>query len=281
MPNYLSIDRKIAVLNALVEGASICGISRMTGVNKRTVLRVLCEMGEKARDIMDRELVNVKARFVQCDEIWTFVGKKQKQLSDLEREEGEMGDQYIFVAMDSETKLVICHFIGKRTGENATKFMKDLAYRVPNRFQLSTDAFKPYLDAVDGVWGTDIDYGTIHKNYAEDILAQRRYSPPQVVSVSMQIVTGYPNRNRISTSHIERQNLTMRMNMRRLTRLTNAFSKKLSNLQAAIALHFYHYNFCRIHQTLRVTPVMESGLTKRIWGWEELLGIKSVRKDAA
>jgi len=159
--------------------------------------------------------------------------------------------------------------------------MRDLAFRVSDRFQLSTDAFTGYFDAVDSVFGSDIDYGTIHKNYADDIYGQKRYSPPNVVSISMAVRSGYPQRRRISTSHVERQNLTMRMNMRRLTRLTNAFSKKLTNLQMAIALHFYHYNFCRIHQTLRVTPAIEAKITNCVWGWGELLGLKITQRRVA
>lgn len=280
MPNYLPFDRKTQVLNALVEGASICSISRITGVNKRTILRLLCEAGEKASEVMDREIVNVKARFVQCDEIWCFVGKKQKQLTELERMSDEKGDQYIWVGMDSDSKLVISYRVGKRNSPNARSIMKDLAYRIPNRFQLSTDSFLPYYDAVDTVFGTDIDYGTIHKNYAEEVMKPRRYSPPQVTGVFMELVTGNPIRGRISTSHVERQNLTMRMNMRRLTRLTNAFSKKLTNLQAAVALHFFHYNFMRIHQSLRVTPAMEAKITNRLWNWEDLFGIFNSSKVA-
>jgi len=245
----------------------------MTGVNKRTILKLLCEAGEKASEVMDREIVNVKAKFVQCDEIWCFVGKKQKQLTELERMNEGKGDQYIWVAMDADSKLVISYRVGKRNSPNARSIMKDLAYRIPSRFQLSTDSFLPYYDAVDHVFGADIDYGTIHKNYMEEVIKPRRYSPPQVMGVSMELVTGNPVRGRICTSHVERQNLTMRMQMRRLTRLTNAFSKKLTNLQAAVALHFFHYNFMRIHQSLRVTPAMEAKVTMRLWNWGHLLGV--------
>lgn len=280
MPNFLPIHRKVQVLNALVEGASICSISRMTGVNKRTVLRVLCEAGEMAKEVLDSEIVNIKSRFVQTDEIWGYVGKKQKQCTDEEKRRGEKGDQYIWVAMDSETKLIVSYKVGKRTQENATSVMKDLAYRIPSRFQLSTDAFAGYFDAVDRVFGSEIDYGTIHKNYQDEVLGEKRYSPPKVVSVSLAVMTGYPVRKRISTSHVERQNLTMRMSMRRLTRLTNAFSKKLTNLEAAVALHFFHYNFMRIHQTLRVTPAMQAGIARKLWRWEDLLGYQKERKVA-
>lgn len=270
MANYLSPERKIRVLTALVEGVSIRSISRMTGVQKNTIFRLLCDVGQRAQEILDREVVNVQTRFVQCDEIWCYVAKKQKQCTDEEKRTGEVGDQYVFVAMDSDSKLIVSHLIGKRTQDNARSLMRDLAFRLSTRFQLSTDAFAGYFDAVDSIFGTEIDYGTIHKNYADEMLGEKRYSPPKVISVSMAIMSGYPVRKRISTSHVERQNLTMRMSMRRLTRLTNAFSKKLCNLKAAVALHFFHYNFMRIHQSLRVTPAMEAKITNRLWTWEEL-----------
>jgi IS1 family transposase len=279
--NILPTEKKIQVLNALVEGNSVCSTVRMTGVNKRTVLRILKEAGQQAQEILNRELVNIKCRFVQMDEIWGYVGKKQKQCTEEEKREGELGDQYVFVAMDSETKLVISSLVGKRTLENATEIIKDLQYRVPNRFQLSTDAFKAYNEAVDSVFGEDIDYGQVHKNYAEEFKSEKRYSPATIASVTLKIILGEPQKKRISTSHIERQNLTMRMNMRRLTRLTNAFSKKLENHKAAIALHFFHYNFMRIHQTLRVTPAMQANVSSHIWNWQEFLGIAKTARKAA
>lgn len=271
MSNFLPADRKVQVLNALVEGASVNSIVRMTNTHKSAVLRALCEAGERAQEILDRELVNLKCKYVQCDELWAYVGKKQKNCSEEEKQEGILGDQYVFVGIDSETKLIVSYSIGKRTLENAQSFMKDLAYRVPSRFQLSTDAFAAYYDAVDSAFGAEIDYATIHKNYTPDILGAGRYSPPQVTGISLALITGNPVRKRISTSHVERQNLTMRMSMRRLTRLTNAFSKKLCNLRAAIALHIFYYNFMRIHLTLRVTPAMEAKITTRIWTWQDLL----------
>jgi IS1 family transposase len=279
--NILPLEKKIQVLNALVEGASICSITRMMGVNKRTVLRILLETGTKAQEILDREIVNLKCNFVQMDEIWSFVQKKQKQCTDEEKQYGTIGDQYIFVAMDSDTKLVISYLVGKRTLENTVSIVKDLQFRIPNRFQLSTDAFAAYNEAVDSVFGEDIDYGQVHKNYAEEFKAEKRYSPAKIVSTSLRIILGEPQRKRISTSHIERQNLTMRMNMRRLTRLTNAFSKKLDNHKAAIALHFFYYNFMRIHQTLRVTPAMQSNISNHIWDWYELLGMRKIEQKAA
>ncbi len=279
--NTLPLDKKIQVLNALVEGSSVCSVVRMTGVNKRTVLRILCEAGERAQEILDREIVNLNCKFVQMDEIWSYVQKKQKQCTDEEKAYGKVGDQYVFVAMDSDSKLVISSLTGKRSLENAKTIIKDLQFRVSNRFQLSTDAFGAYNEAVDSVFGNDIDYGQIHKNYAEEFKAEKRYSPATIVSTSLKIILGEPLKNRISTSHIERQNLTMRMNMRRFTRLTLGFSKKLENHKAAIALHFFHYNFMRIHQSLRVTPAMQAGISNHIWNWSEFLGMQKREQKAA
>ena len=231
---------------------------------------LLVEYGEKAREIQEREMVNLKSNFVQVDEIWTYVGRKQKRV--LPRDSEEIGDQYVFVAMDSETKLVPSFIVGKRSQENALSLLKDLQYRIPNRFQLSTDSFAPYYPAVDSVFGEDIDYGQIQKQYAQDQAGYKRYSPADIVRVIIRPLIGKPRRKRISTSHIERQNLTMRMQMRRFTRLTNAFSKKLENHKAAVALHFFHYNFMRIHSSLRVTPAMEARITNRVWSWEDLMG---------
>jgi len=267
--NRLPIEKQALVLNSLIEGVSIRATVRLTGVNKKTVMRLLVEAGYRAQDILDREMVNIQSNFVQVDEIWTYVGKKQKQLKPFESE--DLGDQYVFVAMDSETKLVPTFLVGKRNEINSISIMKDLQYRITNKFQLTTDAFKPYFNAVDSVFGEDVDYGQIHKEYREDSKGEKRYSPAQIVRVIIKPLIGNPKRKRISTSHIERQNLTIRMQMRRFTRLTNAFSKKLENLKAATALHFFHYNFMRIHSSLRVTPAMEARITNRLWNWEDLL----------
>ena len=269
--NVLSTEKKSEILMHLVEGLSIRSIERITGFNRRTILRVLTECGEKAKEILDSEIVNLQSNFVQVDEIHSYVAKRQKNLTDGEKNNPEIGEQYVFVAMDSETKLVTSFGVGKRTYEMAHAIMKDLQYRIGNRFQLSTDSFAPYFNAVDSVFGEDIDYGQVHKEYAEPFKSEKRYSPAEIVRVIIRPLTGSPNRKYISTSHIERQNLTMRMSMRRFTRLTNAFSKKLENHKAAVALHFFHYNFMRIHQTLRVTPAMEARITNRLWNWSDLL----------
>jgi IS1 family transposase len=272
--NRLPLEKQALVLNSLIEGNSIRSTVRMTGVNKKTVMRLLLEAGELAQEILDRQLVNIQSNFIQVDEIWTYVGKKQKQMKPFDSE--ELGDQYVFVAMDAETKLVPSFLVGKRNEINSLSMMKELQYRITNRFQLTTDAFAPYFNAVDSVFGEDVDYGQIHKEYREDNKGEKRYSPAQIVRVIINPLIGQPKRKHISTSFIERQNLTIRMQMRRFTRLTNAFSKKLENLKAAVALHFYHYNFIRIHQTLRVTPAMEARITNRLWTWEDLLTGKRI-----
>ena len=279
--NTLPLEKKTLILAHLVEGISVRSIERLTGVHRDTILRVLIEAGERAQYILDTELVNLESNFIQVDEIWTYVGKKQKQLTREELHAEILGDQYIFVAIDSETKLVSSFTIGKRNFDVAVSFLRDLRDRIRTRFQLSSDAFKPYFNAVDMIFGEDVDYGQVHKTYAEgEQKGSHRYSPACIVSVFAKSLIGNPIQKRISTSHIERQNLTMRMQMRRFTRLTNAFSKKLENLRAAVALHFFHYNFMRIHSSLRVTPAMEARVTNRIWNFEELLNYKTQSKAA-
>lgn len=273
MANHLPFPKKAIVLSHLVEGSSIRSIERITDVNRNTIMSLLLSAGQKAQDVLDGQMIGLQSRYVQVDEIWTYVGKKQKQLTDEDRRQREYGDWYVFVALDADTKLIPAFTVGKRTMEMALSFMAELQTRISSRFQLSTDAFSGYSDAVDTVFGEDIDYAQIHKNYREEPTAERRYSPGQIVSITIRPLIGQPRRRHISTSYIERQNLTIRMQMRRFTRLTNAFSKKLENLKAALALHFFHYNFMRIHQTLRVTPAMEAGVSKHIWTWEELLGV--------
>ena len=200
--NALSNEKKALILTHLVEGLSIRSIERITGITKRAILRVLVEYGEKAREIQEREMVNLESKFVQVDEIWTYVGKKQKQTTPLDSE--DLGDQYVFVAMDSETKLVPSFLVGKRNLDNSLEIMKDLQYRITNKFQLTTDAFAPYFNAVDTVFGNDVDYGQIHKEYREDTRNEKRYSPAQIVRVIINPLIGEPIKKHISTSYIER-----------------------------------------------------------------------------
>jgi IS1 family transposase len=280
MPKHLPTNKKTQVLSLLVEGNSIRSIERITGVHRDTILRVLNEAGTRARDILDSQVVNLECGFIQADEIWCYCKKKQSNCTPTEKDKPDFGDQYVFVALDPETKLVVSFFVGKRNGQSTRSFLSDLRGRISTRFQLSTDSFTAYVNAVDDVFGIDIDYGMIHKEYEDETRTERRYSPPKIVSVKISSITGSPIYSRISTSLVERQNLTMRMNMRRFTRLTNAFSKNLDNLKSAVALHFWHYNFVRLHQTLRITPAMEAKVTSHIWSFEELLNNRQLEKAA-
>jgi len=208
---------------------------------------------------------------IECDEIWTFVGKKQAKLRS-EEKYGEKGDQYVFVGLDRDTKLVPVFVVGKRNTVTAVVFMQELRKRVLGRFQLTTDQLSGYSPAVFGIFGPNIDYATVSKIYHSNGDSKREgYSPSRLQRIEIRKVSGRPEKRRICTSYVERQNLTIRMKMRRFTRLTNAFSKSLVSLKAAMALHFYHYNFMRIHQTLRVTPAIEAGLTNHVWGWDNVL----------
>ena len=279
--NILPEDKKILVLTLLSEGNSLRTISRVSGVARNTVSKLLLDAGENAREIMNREMVNLQVKKLQVDEIWTFVGKKQRWIKP--EDSPDMGDQYVFVALDPDTKLIPAFKIGKRTGKNAASFMMELSTRIVTRFQLSTDSFPGYPDAVDRVFGSDIDFGMIHKVYRSDPArdSEHRYSPPNIIRVDKRAISGEPNWRDVSTSMVERQNLTMRMQMRRFTRLTNAYSKSLRHLWAALSLYFFHYNFMRIHETLRVTPTMEAGICKHLWTWDEFIVWNNREKEAA
>ena len=269
--NCLKLEKKIQILNALIEGVSIRSIERMTGVHRDTIMRLLAQVGGVCTKLLDEKLVNLHVDEVECDEIWCYVGKKQKHVKPTDNTR-EVGDQYVFVAMDANTKLIPSFIVGKRSGENALHLMRDLQFRVNNRFQLTTDGYQPYVEAVERTFGRAIDFSQLVKVYSGDEKTRERYSPSEIVEAIPIPIMGNPKPERISTSYIERQNLTMRMQMRRFTRLTNAFSKKLTNLKAAVALHFAHYNFMRVHKSLRVTPAMQAGIADHIWTWQELLG---------
>lgn len=270
MSYHLPIEKKSLILSMLTEGQSIRAAARIADVSPVTVLKLLLDAAKIAREVHDSMMVNLQVRFIQADEQFGYIFCKQKNVRSPE-EATERGDFYTFIAMDSETKLVPCYRVGKRTGYTTVTFLTELATRVTSRFQLSTDSFGPYRDAVDRIFGTEVDYGQIHKVYQEDKQAERRYSPGKIIRATKMRITGDPIQKRISTSHIERQNMTVRMNCRRFTRLTNAFSKSVPHHEAAVDLHYFAYNFMRIHQTLRVTPAMEAGVTKRLWTWADLL----------
>ena len=271
--NVLPIEKQLQIANCLVEGTSLRATARMCDVERNTVGRVLVRIGERCAALLNKKMRRIRSRRVEVDEIWTFVFKKQARLTSKD-DESLMGDQYVFTAMDAETKLMISHRIGKRDAATAYYLMQDLALRLANRVQLTTDGFRPYLNAVEDTFGADIDYAVLVKLYGKPGVSEGApewYGPPKVIAAVPAKVTGKPNPRYISTSYIERQNLTMRMQMRRFTRLTNAFSKKLANLKAQVALHFAHYNFVRIHQTLRCTPAMAAGITDRLWSLEDLV----------
>lgn len=271
--NNLPIQKQEMAIAALVEGSSIRSIERMTGVHRDTIMRLLVRVGDSCENIMDSTMRGLTCKNVEVDEIWSFVGKKQRHVG-INDDPSRVGDFYTFVALDSDTKLVPAYRVGKRDLFTAQAFMDDLASRLKNRVQLSSDKLAAYVEAVETSFGLDIDYGQIVKSYEAEPIGSGRYSPPRVVSVLKQYISGSPDWNKICTSYIERSNLTMRMQIRRFTRLTNAFSKKLENLKAAVALYFAHYNFARVHGSLRVTPAMEAGLTSNIWRVRDLIEFK-------
>ena len=272
--NKLSPERRAQVISALVEGNSIRATCRMTGTAKGTVLKLLADVGEVCRDYQDKHVRKLTTRRVQCDEIWAFCHSKEKNVPEEKKGQFGYGDVWTWTAIDADSKLVISWCIGGRDSYTGLAFMQDVARRVSQRVQLTTDGHKVYLNAVENVFGIDIDYAMLVKVYGrpskED---QRRYSPASCVGTETQVIRGNPDPKHINTSYVERQNLTMRMGMRRFTRLTNAFSKKVQNLGHAVALHFLHYNFCRVHQTLGTTPAVAAGVADHVWSIGELVGL--------
>jgi IS1 family transposase len=271
MANVISTAKKIAVISALVEGCSVRSTVRLTGVSKGAVLRLLVSIGKACQEYQDVTIRNVPAKRVQVDEIWSFVAAKQKNVTPAVWERtGYAGEVWTFTAIDADTKLVISWAVGGRDAGCAADFLQDVAGRLSNRIQLTTDGHKMYLTAVPDAFGNQIDYAQLVKVFGDNPEGQKRYSPAQCLGTQRVEVIGNPDQAHISTSFVERQNLNMRMNMRRFTRLTNAFSKTLDNHIAMIALFHMHYNFCRVHQTLRVTPAMEAGLSQHVWSIQEI-----------
>jgi IS1 family transposase len=273
--NKLNTAKRSAILSALVEGNSIRSTVRMTGTAKNTVLKLLADMGEASALYLHENIRNVTARRVQCDEIWSFVEMKEKNVPDERKGQRGVGDVWTWVAMDADSKLVISYLVGARDTDHATAFIADVASRLANRVQLTTDGHKPYLQAVEDGFGGAIDYAMLVKLYAASPgnTAQVRYSPGECIGAEKRPITGAPDEAYISTSYAERQNLTMRMRMRRFTRLTNAFSKKVENHEHAIAIYTLHYNFVRRHQTLRVTPAQKAGIDRRLWTIEDMVAL--------
>lgn len=271
--NKLDTEKRVQILACLVEGNSLRATSRLAGVSINTVTKLLVDAGLACSEYQDRTLRGIKSKRIQCDEIWSFVGCKEKNVTASKKREGQ-GDVWTWTALDPDTKLVPCWFVGTRDAGSAYHFMHDLAARLDNRVQLTTDGHKAYLSAVEDAFGTEIDYAMLVKIYGNDGgRGEVRYSPAVCMGAKKAVINGTPDFQHVSTSITERNNLTMRMGMRRFTRLTNAFSKKVENHEHAIALHFMHYNFCRIHKTLRVTPAMEAGITDHVWELEEIVAL--------
>lgn len=281
--NKLTTKERAQILGMMVEGMSIRSISRMTGASKNTVIKLLVDAGEAFAEYQDKALRNLPCKRVQCDEIWAFVGAKAKNASDEAKAAGTAGDVWTWTAICADTKLIPCWMVGSRDADAAKTFIDDLAGRLTHRVQLTTDGHKPYLQAVEDAFGRDVDYAQLIKIYgptANGSGPAARYSPGECCGIEKRPVSGKPAAQHISTSYVERANLTMRMGMRRFTRLTNAFSKKVENHAHAISIYFMHYNFGRIHQTLRVTPAMEAGIAKSPMSFEEMVAIIDAAKPA-
>lgn len=271
--DYLGEPKGIMAIQLLVEGCSVRTVERITGIHRDAILKMLVVAGERCEALLDTEIRSIPVKDVEADEIWSYVGMKEKNKRGENAYNDELGDCYCWVAIERNTKLVLAYVVGRRDLQNAFRLMRKLrtATSPLQRFQLTSDGLKAYETAVDEILSDRCDFAQLIKIYASPREGEVRYSPAEVVEAVPVIVSGNPNPDRICTSHIERQNLTMRMHIRRLTRLTNAFSKKFENHKAAIALHFAYYNFVKIHQTLRVTPAIEAGITDHVWTIAELL----------
>lgn len=272
--NRLSIEKRAQILGMMVEGVSIRAISRMTGASKNTIVKLLADAGGRFSDYQDETVRNLSCNRLQLDEIWSFVYAKAKNVPCAVAAPEIAGDVWTWTAIDADTKLIVSWLVGDRRGETACRFVRDLADRLKHRVQITTDGRKAYLQATEEVFGNDADYAMLEKIYSAPSQAgTTRYSPAECCGTRTHRVTENPDPAHISTSFIERQNLSMRMSIRRFTRLTNAFSKKIENHVYAISIYFMHYNFCRIHQSLRVTPAMEAGIADHVWSLEELAGL--------
>ncbi len=268
---YIPEDRAVLALQLLLEGNSIRSTERITKLDRNTIMSLLVIAGQRCQTLMNTRMKDLPLEYLQIDEIWTYVQKKNRHVRS--GDSPEVGDQWVFVAIDAQTKLIPSFRIGKRSREDTREFLWDLYKRIKGRTQVTTDGLYHYTAGVPEAFGLDVDFAQLVKLFGDygQHDADARYSPSPIMEVISKVRTGNPDPDHISTSFVERQNLTMRMAIRRLTRLTNAFSKKLANLKAACALHFAYYNFCRVHQTLRVTPAMEAGLTDHVWELRELL----------
>jgi IS1 family transposase len=271
MANILPTEKTIAIIGSLCEGSSIRSIERLTGVHRDTIMRLGVKVGQGCTALLDSQMRNLSCERLEMDEIWGFVGKKERHIRPGD-DQAHMGDVWTFCAIDADTKLVPSFKVGKRDGSTANAFVADVAGRMRNRLQISTDGLKAYVEAIEASFGADVDYAQIIKTYGnEEVSNNRRYSPQKFVSSEKHVVMGFPDVDLISTSYVERLNATTRLHMRRLTRLTLAFSKKWENFEAAVGLHFAYYNFVKRHNTLRMTPAMAAGVTGSFWSVGDLV----------
>lgn len=268
--NRLDLKKRAQILGMLCEGMSLRATSRLADVSINTVTKLLVDVGTACAAYHDKHVRNVKSQRVQVDEIWSFTYAKARNLPTAKAAPEGAGDTWTWSAIDADSKLIVSYLVGGRDAEYAHEFIRDVASRLANRVQLTSDGHGPYLGAVEDAFGDDVDFATLIKIYGQAPEGQRRYSPPVCKGARKDRVTGNPDPKHVSTSFVERQNLTMRMHMRRFTRLTNGFSKKIENHAHAVALHFMFYNFCRIHKTLRVTPAMQAGVADHVWTLEDI-----------
>lgn len=272
--NRLSREKRAQILGMMVEGISIRAIARMTGASKNTIVKLLADAGEVFSEYQNEKLRNLSCERLQLDEIWSFVYAKAKNVPSAKSAPDIAGDVWTWTAIDADSKLIASWLVGDRSGETACRFVNDLADRLNHRVQITTDGHKAYLQAIEEAFGSDTDYAMLEKIYAVPAHeGSTRYSPAECCGTRTHRIMGNPDSAHISTSFAERQNLSMRMSIRRFTRLTNAFSKKIENHVYAISIYFMHYNFCRVHQTLRVTPAMQAGISDHVWSLEELAGL--------
>jgi IS1 family transposase len=271
--NRLPLTKRAQVIQLLCEGSSLRAASRIVDCSIVTVMKLLADVGEAFREYQDKTLRNIASRRIQLDEIWAFCYAKQKNVETAKSAPATAGDMWTWTALDADSKLMVAWMVGDRSGETANAFVADLAGRLANRVQITSDGHKPYLEAIEQAFGADVDYAQLIKTYGQTDEGQRRYSPPECVGCEARPVEGKPDPKHISTSYVERANLTIRMSNRRFTRLTNAFSKKAENHMHAFCIFAMHYNFARQHKTIRVTPAMQAGLADHIWTYEEIAAL--------
>ena len=280
--NKLSTEQRAKILHLLCEGSSVRSITRLLNVGKNTVLNLMIDAGKACATYHDEHVIGVKAKRIQCDEVWSFIYAKQRNVPEAKAAPDGAGDAWTWTAIDADSKLIVSYFVGDRSGQSAMVLMDDLASRLANRVQLTTDGHKAYLEAVEGAFGADIDYAVLHKIYGSvPESAKGRYSPAECIGTEKHRIEGKPEEKHVSTSYVERSNLTIRMQNRRFTPLTNGFSKNLENHAYSVALFVMFYNFTRIHKTLRVTPAMQAGVTGHVWDVKDIVALVEAEEAKA